>query len=186
MKHKINLRQVNNLIEDTVQIEISVFDKFNELCRKIYEILKSLGYKKDGLNFRLYEDDGLCKMINIQKSQFNSNESLVFYINIGIYFEKDEAITNQKFKIYDCILDRGIVSDTTKWFIDEKTDVNKLFESVKESLEEIFEIFQEFDSREKTIQLILNNKTQKYFHHETMKHNIIAKLLGDIGYSNQG
>ena len=185
LKGKINLRQANNPIENTAEIKVLVFDKFDELSKKIYQILKPLRYKKDGLNFRLYQEDGLCKMINIQKSQFNSKESLVFYINIGIYLEKEEVISNPKFKIYDCILDRRIGGNNSIWSIDETTDINKLFACVKESLEEIFEIFQEFDSREKTIQLILSNKTQKYFHPKTMKHNTIAKLLEDMGYSNE-
>ena len=185
LKGKINLKQANNSIENIEKIKISVFDKFDEVFKKIYEILKPLGYKKDGLNFRVYQEDGLCKMINIQKSQFSSKESLVFYINIGIYLEKEEVISNPKFKIYDCILDRRIGGNNSIWSIDETTDINKLFACVKESLEEIFEIFQEFDSREKTIQLILSNKTQKYFHPKTMKHNTIAKLLEDMGCSNE-
>lgn len=185
LKDKISFKKANNPKENTEEFIISVSNKFNELSKKIYEILKPLGYKKDGLNFRLYQEDGLCKMINIQKSQFNSKEVLVFYINIGIYLEKEEVISNLKFKIYDCIFDRRIGGNNSIWSIDENTDKNKLFESVKESLEEIFEIFKEFDSREKTIQLILSNKTQEYFHLKTMKHNTIAKLLEDMGYSNE-
>ena len=42
-------------------------EKFKEFTRKLHEILKPLGYRKE-----------------------------------GVYFEKDEKITNRRFKEYDC------------------------------------------------------------------------------------
>ena len=68
LKDKISFKKANNPKENTEEIKISVFDKFDEVSEKIYEILKPLGYKKDGLNFRLYQEDGLCKIINLQKT----------------------------------------------------------------------------------------------------------------------
>ncbi len=48
--------------------------KFNELLRKIYEILKPLGYRKEASNYRLFSADGLCTIINLQKNKWNTNE----------------------------------------------------------------------------------------------------------------
>lgn len=55
---------------------------------------------------------------------------------------------------------------------------------MKRALEKAFVIFKEFNSKQKTIQLILNNKAQEYSDTNVMSYDI-AKLLVDMGDSNE-
>lgn len=65
---------------------------FKDIMKSVYAELKPLGYKKDGQNFRLFQEDGLCKIINFQRDRWNTKESIAFTMNTGIYFEKDVSI----------------------------------------------------------------------------------------------
>ena len=88
--------------------------EFKALLKQIHEeILKPLGYRKDGANFRLYGRDGLCRIINFQRNKWNSRDHLEFVINTGSYFEKNVRIERLKFKEYECAL-RGRCSRTRK------------------------------------------------------------------------
>lgn len=42
---------------------------FKDIMKSVYAELKPLGYKKDGQNFRLFQEDGLCKIINFQRDR---------------------------------------------------------------------------------------------------------------------
>ena len=47
---------------------------FKDIMKSVYAELKPLGYKKDGQNFRLFQEDGLCKIINFQRDRWNTKE----------------------------------------------------------------------------------------------------------------
>ena len=73
------------------------------MIQEIYsERFKSLGWRKQGQNFRFIQDDGLGKIINFQKSKWNTKEEVTFFINYGIYIEVKDNIDNKSFKEYDC------------------------------------------------------------------------------------
>lgn len=187
LKKQPHLEETKFEIDNTEKNETDVADKFNELLKRIHEFLKPLGYKKETLNFRLYQPDGLCKIINFQKSQWNTKEYLEFYINIGIYFEKNDTISNLKFKVFECVIEKRIASDNVRWSINKNTDINILFESVKNALEESLEDWRNFNNKENAIQLILNNiDNDKYSgnYYESMRYRT-AKLLANMGYSNE-
>lgn len=185
-------------------------NEFKELLRKVSEITKPLGYKKEASNFRLYAPDGLCKIINFQKNKWNTKEHLEFVMNAGIYFEKDTVIENRKFKEYECQIrkrfDRRIESEKVRrgfgdavfpgwishgtgireiwWCIDPDTDVDVLFESVRNALDHIFEWFHVFTDKEATIEMMLSGKAGKYTNMNIM-HYETAKLLTDMGYGKR-
>lgn len=46
-----------------------------------HKYCKPLGYKRDGTNFRLIQSDGLGKIINFQRNQYNTVQSCSFTIN---------------------------------------------------------------------------------------------------------
>ena len=130
-------------------------EKFNDLLKRVNGILKPLGYKKEGSNFRLYLPNGICKIFNFQKSKWNTKEHLEFCINAGIYFEKNDNINNLKFKEYDCIIRKRREREKGKfgvwWIINDYANMDEIYESVKIALEEIIRDFEFFSSKEKTI-----------------------------------
>ena len=74
---------------------------FSDLVKRIFEeYFKPLGWKRQGQNYRLIEKDGLSRIINFQKSSWNSKDEVIFYINYGIYIEVEGNIVNKSFKEY--------------------------------------------------------------------------------------
>ena len=100
---------------------------FKDIMKSVYAELKPLGYKKDGQNFRLFQEDGLCKIINFQRDRWNTKESIAFTMNTGIYFEKDVSIQNKKFKEYECLIRNRLLSDKW-WHIDADADCDAVKE----------------------------------------------------------
>ncbi|GAB3638113.1 hypothetical protein GCM10027422_37030 [Hymenobacter arcticus] len=59
---------------------------FNELVKDVlWPAFKKLGYKKSGNNFRYYDAAGWGKIVQFQKSQFNSAAELSFTVNVSLY-----------------------------------------------------------------------------------------------------
>ena len=59
-------------------------ERYKELLRQVYEILKPLGYKKEASNFRQIYKGGLGKILNFQKSKWNTNNEIQFVLNAGV------------------------------------------------------------------------------------------------------
>lgn len=162
--------------------------KFKELLRKIYEILKPLGYQKETSNYRFFGADGLCRIINFQKNKWNTKEQCEFVINIGIYFEKDDCISNRKFREYDCQIRNRV--DNRKWagiewwHLDDSTDVEELLQNLKPAFLYIEEWFSRFSSKETAICMILDRTAEKYSDKNIM-HFYTAKLLVEMGYRSE-
>ena len=106
---------------------------YRELLSRIHrEILKPAGFKKEGGNFRFYHVNGLCKIINFQRSMFNDGSECRFCINLGLYFQKDPP--NLRFKEYECpVRQRAAIlayRNDYWWCIFEGRDMEKLFAEV--------------------------------------------------------
>ncbi len=169
--------------------KIALDKTFNELMNKVYEVLQPIGYKKDGQNFRLFETDGLCKIINFQKHPRNSSDKCQFIINVGIYFEKENPVSYKKFKEYECqIRERkgsrnSNVTESGWWCLCQGTDIEELFSDIKRVLvTDVQEWFAAFSTKERTINMILNGEAGRYTDINVMNY-ITAKLLVDMGYS---
>ena len=160
-------------------------DKLKELLKRITELLRPLGYKKDALNYRFYGEDGLCKIVNIQRNRYNTKESLKFVINYGIYFEQETSIKNRKFKEYDCIIRNRIYNGSAWWLIDESTDIDQLFCSVRKEMDQIFDMFHVFADKQTAINMILEETANCYSPHHIIMHYHTAKLLAEMGYSDR-
>lgn len=160
-------------------------DKYNDLLKKVNLYLKPLGYKKDGANFRLFLPNGLCKILNFQKSKWNTSESLEFTINAGIYFEKNDKIENLKFKEYECIIRKRRNRYNSEWWvIDNCSNMDEIYDSVKIAIEEIISNFTFFSNKDITIKSILEGTTGNYAD-PTHLHYYNAKLLSDMGYEKE-
>lgn len=117
--------------------------RFKDLLSRLHaQVLKPLGYRKDGANFRLITPDGMGRIINFQKSAWNTAEELSFCINLGVYYEQTPAIGNPKFKEYDCLIRTRASGISTNpvhkgdhwWTVFENRDMDKLYEELKELL----------------------------------------------------
>lgn len=162
-------------------------EKFKEFTRKLHEILKPLGYRKEGVNYRIFGPDGLCRIINLQKNRWNTAVHCEFTLNIGVYFEKDEKITNRRFKEYDCQIrkradERDLGGEKEWWLIDSATDLEELLEELLPMLHYIEEWFGHFPSKDETIAKILDGSAQQYSDTNIM-HNDTKKLLEEIAGS---
>ena len=60
-------------------------NRLNAILKKeVTPLLKALKFKKRRLNYS-YDFDGLCWLVNIQKSQWNDQEESAFTVNCGVY-----------------------------------------------------------------------------------------------------
>ena len=177
--------------------------QFTVLLKQVYNILKPLGYKKEGNNFRLFAQDGLGKIICVNRNRWNSGDNLLFSLDIGVYFEKDSIIQNLRFMEIECQLRKVIVrqdSGTLQlisgngdwredlemryWLITEDTDREALLTSVRLGLEACFDWFNLFSERKAVIEKMLSGEADRYSDYNVM-HYRNAKLLADMGYARQ-
>ncbi len=82
-------------------------ERFRLLLRRTHEaLLKPMGFRKDGQNFRLIRNDGRLSrgyIVHFQKSAFNDRTELRFTVNIGK--KSCFGTIDPKFKDYDCFPD---------------------------------------------------------------------------------
>lgn len=159
-------------------------DKFKELLNKIYGVLKTAGYRKESFNFRLFEEDGLCKIISFQRNKWNMDESLEFIINIGIYFREDKKLISPKFKQYECIIRKRMDDKGKYWKIDSNTDIDEMFQRIEKELGKILKWFEHFESRVVVIRMILNGTADQYSDTEILNYQT-AKMLADMGFAEE-
>ena len=114
---------------------------YREFLSRIHrEVLRPAGFKKEGGNFRICYDNGLCKIINFQRSLYNDRAECRFAINLGLYIQKDLEKPNLRFKEYECCVRyRAAHLDPTYrrdhwWSIFEGRDMDKLFAEVQATL----------------------------------------------------
>ncbi|WP_151087786.1 DUF4304 domain-containing protein [Hymenobacter baengnokdamensis] len=87
---------------------------FNDLIRTVlWPGFKAMGYKKSGNNFRYYNSEGWGKIVQFQKSQYNSVAELSFTVNVGLYLPEVEywlcsRDTGPKFQEPACVVRKRI------------------------------------------------------------------------------
>ena len=73
-----------------MKMEKIMQDIFKRLINEIFLLkFKPYGWKKQGSNFRYIDASGLGRVINFQKSKWNTADELEFFINYGLYIEID-------------------------------------------------------------------------------------------------
>ena len=177
-------------------------DKYTQLLNRAYtEIFQPMGFKRAGQNFRLFTPDGLGKIVNFRKDKWNQKgRRLGFLIYTGVYFEPEPVIKDRKFKEYDCQI-RGSGDNPTPtdlygkkgeefsynkqfWYIFKRTDMEAMYQDLKQSMEDVFDWFDHFESRQAVIDMILSGTAQQYSHTIVMNYNV-AKMLAELGYQAQ-
>ena len=132
---------------------------YREFLSRVHrEILKPAGFKKEGGNFRLFHENGLCKIINFQRSMYNDNEECRFCVNVGLYFQKDPQNPNFRFKEYECPVRQRAAILSPKygtdywWCLFEGRDMEKLFAELQTLLmQDIIPWLDQFESRRDVI-----------------------------------
>ena len=134
---------------------------FKDLLSRLHkEVLKGKGFQKSGSSFRLILPDGTSKIINFQRSAYNSGDACRFTVNVGLYFQKDMEHPELRFKEYDCQI-RTRVSGISKryagdhwWTLTEATDREKLYAELRQLMEEdILPWLDRFESRRDVIRV---------------------------------
>lgn len=100
------------------------------------EVLKSLGFRKEGQVFRLIRQSGSISegyLIQFQKSVYGDRDHLRFAVNLGVLWVLSANVpVLEKFKIYDCPFDHqnrlgSLAYGFDKWWeIDKETDPSLL------------------------------------------------------------
>ena len=128
-------------------------ERFKELLTRLHaEVFKPRGWSKEGQNFRFFHPDGLCRIVNFQKSAYNDAEVLSFYINLGIYWEPQPEIMNRRFKEYECRVRGRVHGNVEKWNIFEGRDMDKLFSELKTLIEgKVMDRFDTLTSRKEAL-----------------------------------
>ena len=159
---------------------------FNELLAYCYlSVLKPLGWKKEGSNFRQYGNDGLCKIINFQKSRWNTSQECEFYINTGIYIETAREIKKKKFYEYECQFRNRASSEGGIYRLNNEVDLLNFQEQVASIIaDEVLVLFNKFDSKENFVNMLLSGEAQQYTGIPVM-HYHTCKLLCDMGYKKE-
>ena len=153
------------MITDKLKIE------FEEICKwTIIPFFKDFGFKRKTLNFARNTND-ITQCFNVQKSQWNSFDSLKFTFNFGFYNSDVSSIMADKEihlefpKTYDCFIQNrlGIFShNTDHWYtLSENIEAKKTAEQINKDLEEYLKpMFENYTSLENLKLLI--DKNEKY------------------------
>lgn len=115
-------------------------EQFKRLVKKIHPFLKQRGFLKTNLTFTRNRDE-IIEVINLQKSAYNTQQDVRFYVNYGIYCAAyDEMIDKrviQKPKEYDCQIrlriDAGKGFEMSVWTEDELCEV--ILSGIEQTLE---------------------------------------------------
>ncbi len=183
-------------------------EQFTALLKQAHGVLKPLGFKKDGQNFRLFTPDGLGKIICFSRNRGNSKDYLLFRLDIGVYFEKTPEITEKKFKEYDCQLrqlverqDSGTLQkrgpldflrpwdfregcEDKEWLLTKRTDPETLWASLRLGLDFCLDWFGHFPDREGVIRGILTGEAKQFVWNNILAYPT-AKMLDDMGCGRQ-
>lgn len=142
---------------------------------------KPLGYKKEGINFRLIQSDGLGKVINFQRSHNNTAQCCSFTINAGIYFEKETVLEYPKFKEYQCLLrNRPRLSDLDPWWtIEEGKSVDEVWAAVEKTFAQaVLPWLAKYPAKSKTVKMIIADLMESSIPQPLY----VANRLIDCGY----
>lgn len=164
--------------------------KVKVLIRNIFEeTFKPLGFRRNGQNFRLYQDNGLCKIVNFQKYRYHHNQNCSFTVNIGLYFEKKMVIQNKNFCESQCQIKirpyHEFYGEEKWWSVNDDHNFDQFTNEVRSFLENrALPWLNEFEKKEDVIAEMLDKKAiEKYNYY--LLHYDNACLLAECGYQAQ-
>lgn len=165
-----------------MKMEKIMQDIFKRLINEIFLLkFKPYGWKKQGSNFRYIDASGLGRVINFQKSKWNTADELEFFINYGLYIEIDNQLVNKSFKEYECQFRARTGLDKGSFHLNSDTDFETLQRRVEQALDEAINQFDKVGNKEHYISMILSGELQKYTGTPIMNY-YTCKLFSDMGY----
>ena len=165
-----------------MKMEKIMQDIFKRLINEIFLLkFKPYGWKKQGSNFRYIDASGLGRVINFQKSKWNTADELEFFINYGLYIEIDNQLVNKFFKEYECQFRARTGLDKGSFHLNSDTDFETLQRRVEQALDEAINQFDKVGNKEHYISMILSGELQKYTGTPIMNY-YTCKLFSDMGY----
>ena len=157
-------------------------DIFKNIITEIFnEYFKPSKWKKQGQNFRYISTDGLCKIINFQKSKWNTQDEVTFYINYGIYIEPNDTLENKSFHEYDCQFRNRTTHLNGVYTLNRETDIQSFKKEIIIALNGATDFFKRINTKEEFVKSLLNGEAQKHTG-EIIMHYHTCKLLYDLGY----
>lgn len=154
---------------------------FKKLLSDIFnELFKPLKWKKQGSNYRYISDNGLGKIINFQKSKWNTQDEVTFYINYGLYIEVGNSI-NKTFKEYDCQFRNRTSYLNGIYTLTPETDIEEFRKIIITALREATAFLNTINSKDEFIKSLLNGEIQKHTY-DIVMHYYTCKLLYDLGF----
>lgn len=164
--------------------------KIKVLIRNIFEeYFKPLGFRQNGQNFRLYQENGLCKIVNFQKYRYNHNKNCSLTVNIGFYIEKDIVIQNRNFYESDCQIrirpSHEYYGEERWWPVNDDRSLEQFAKEIRSYFENTaLPWLNQFANREELIaEMLERNSMEKYNYHLLNYEN--AGLLAECGYGAQ-
>ena len=146
-------------------------EAFNHLVTKtIKPFLKAHGFYKKGMYF-YKKDDDLIFMLNFQKSQFNSAENLVFYVNFGIYTTSMDTLLGRDVVLEPKISDGYVIKrldaitcSNNPWYtINHRTNVDELAILIEQELVALVRFVETMTSLEDLVNfMIRENGLHRY------------------------
>ncbi len=164
--------------------------KIKVLIRNIFEeVFKPMGFRQNGQNFRLYQDNGLCKIVNVQKYRYNHNKNCSLTVNIGLYFEKDTVIQNRNFYVSDCQIrmrpSHEYYGEEKWWSVNDDRSLEKFAKEVRYYIENAaLPWLNQFGCREDLIAEMLDRNSMKKYSYNLLNYEN-ACLLASCGYGSQ-
>lgn len=138
-------------------------DIFNRLIGEIFtEYYKPLGWKKQGENYRYIDESGLGRVINFQRSKWNNDGKIDFFINYGLYMEVGNELVNKSFKEYECQFRNRTRLHNGIYHLNGDVNYDKVKNKVREALEETTNLFTKVDNKGTFVSMILSGEMQKY------------------------
>ena len=132
-----------------MKMEKIMQDIFKRLINEIFLLkFKPYGWKKQGSNFRYIDASGLGRVINFQKSKWNTADELEFFINYGLYIEIDNQLVNKSFKEYECQFRARTGLDKGSFHLNSDTDFETLQRRVEQALDEAINQFDKVGNKE--------------------------------------
>ena len=143
------------------------------------------GWKKQGQNFRYIQEDGLGKIINFQKSKWNTPWDVTFYINYGLYIEAGDTIENTTFPEYICQVVNRTEGFKGEYRLLSEEDIPEVKRKVLEDLETAAEFFNAIPTKAEFVRILLNGDIAKYSQTKFLMSYPICRLLADMGYRKE-
>lgn len=158
---------------------------FSAMLRAVYvDAFKPAGWKKQGANFRLLGDDGLGKIVNFQRSRWDTADRVELYVNYGLYIEAGDRIVNRSFKEYECQLRERAACAHRGYLLVTGMTVDEAIAQIMPAVAAARSFLDAVRTKEQLVQMLLDGSAQNRTSLRVM-HYDTCRLLCEMGYGRE-